>query len=152
MEKSNPTKMLDRYVDQVGLLLSVIPDIAKEDVFALKGGTAINLFHRDMPRLSVDIDLAYVPLANRETSLKDIDDKLDRIVAAATKRNTRIRARRAAGGGNGDTRIVVSEGRVQIKIETSPVTRGTVYPTTTIKTSDAVTEQIRICGNERRRL
>ena len=133
--------MLDRYVDQVGLLLSVLPDIAKEDAFALKGGTAINLFHRDMPRLSVDIDLAYLPLADRETSLKDIDDTLDRIVATATKRNTRVQARRAAGGGNSDTRIVVRDGRVQIKIETSPVTRGTVNPPTTMKTSDAVTEQ-----------
>ena len=94
-----------------------------------------------MPRLSVDIDLAYLPLADRETSLKDIDDTLDRIVATATKRNTRVQARRAAGGGNSDTRIVVSDGRVQIKIETSPVTRGTVNPPTTMKTSDTVTEQ-----------
>ena len=47
------------YVSQVRLLLSVLPDIAGEDVFALKGGTAINLFCRNMPRLSVDIDLTY---------------------------------------------------------------------------------------------
>ena len=44
--------MLDRYVAQVRLLLSVLPDIATETMFALKGGTAINLFYRDMPRLS----------------------------------------------------------------------------------------------------
>ena len=48
--------MGEQYVDQVRLLLSVLPDIAREDVFALKGGTAINLFYRDMLRLSVDID------------------------------------------------------------------------------------------------
>ena len=36
--------MLDRYVAQVRLLVSVLPDIATETVFALKGGTAINLF------------------------------------------------------------------------------------------------------------
>ena len=47
--------MLDRYVAQVRLLLSVLPDIARETVFALKGGTAINLFYRDMPRLSATI-------------------------------------------------------------------------------------------------
>ena len=55
--------MLDRYVKQVRLLLSVLPDMAREPVFALKGGTAINLFYRDMPRLSVDIDLTYLPVA-----------------------------------------------------------------------------------------
>ena len=36
--------MLDRYVAQVRLLLGVLPDIATETVFALKGGTAINRF------------------------------------------------------------------------------------------------------------
>ena len=49
--------MPDRYVAQVRLLVSVLPDIAQETAFALKGGTAINLFCRDLPRLSVDIDL-----------------------------------------------------------------------------------------------
>ena len=51
--------MIDRYVDQARLLIDVLPHIAQEEVFALKGGTAINLFYRDMPRLSVDIDLTY---------------------------------------------------------------------------------------------
>ena len=51
--------MLDRYVAQVRLLLSLLPDIAGETAFALKGGTAINLFYRDMPRLSVDVDLPH---------------------------------------------------------------------------------------------
>ena len=133
--------MLDRYVDQVRLLLSVLPDITEESVFALKGGTAINLFYRDMPRLSVDIDLTYLPLGDREASLKDIDETLDRIMAAITKRNPRVQARRVAGGGNNDTRIMVGDRRVRIKIETSPVTRGTVYPPKTMMTSDAVTEQ-----------
>jgi len=39
-------------MDQADLLLQVIPHIAKEKTLALKGGTAINLFLRDMPRLS----------------------------------------------------------------------------------------------------
>ena len=50
--------MLDRYVAQVRLLVNVLPEIAQETSFARKGGTAINLFYRDLPRLSVDIDLA----------------------------------------------------------------------------------------------
>ena len=47
--------MLDRYRAQVRLLIDVLPYVAREEVFALKGGTAINLFHRDLPRLSVDL-------------------------------------------------------------------------------------------------
>jgi len=68
-----------RYKVQVDLLLKTIPYIAKESIFSLKGGTAINLFIRDMPRLSVDIDLAYMPINDRETALKDISDGLNRI-------------------------------------------------------------------------
>ncbi len=132
--------MLERYVDQVRLLLSVLPDIAKEKAFALKGGTAINLFYRDMPRLSVDIDLTYLPVGDREASLKDIDETLDRIMAAIINRNPRMRAQRIAGGGNNDTRIIVSDGQVRIKIETSPVARGAVHPPTIMIVSDAVTE------------
>lgn len=49
--------MLDRYLAQVRLLLTVLPEIARETAFALKGGTVINLFYRDLPRLSVDLDL-----------------------------------------------------------------------------------------------
>ena len=133
--------MLDRYVRQVRLLLSVLPDIASETVFALKGGTAINLFYRDMPRLSVDIDLTYLPAADRESSLEDIDDSLDRIARAITGRNPQVKAQRIAGGGNNDTRIMVSDGQAQIKIETSPVTRGAVYPARLMMPSETVTEQ-----------
>ena len=68
--------MDEQYVHQVRLLLHILPDIAAEDVFALKGGTAINLFYREMPRLSVDIDLAYLPVEEREKSLQDIDETL----------------------------------------------------------------------------
>ena len=53
------SKLMNKtYYDQVDLLLTVLPSLAEIDDFALKGGTAINLFFRDMPRLSVDIDLA----------------------------------------------------------------------------------------------
>ncbi|MYC68848.1 MAG: nucleotidyl transferase AbiEii/AbiGii toxin family protein [Acidobacteriia bacterium] len=116
--------MLEQYVTQVRLLLSVLPDIAREPVFALKGGTAIKLFYRDMPRVSVDIDLTYLPVAGRESSLDDIDASLDQIAQAITARKPRVKAQRIAGGGINDTRILVSDGKAQIKIETSPVTRG----------------------------
>jgi predicted nucleotidyltransferase component of viral defense system len=50
------------YAAQVDLLIRLLPLVAEERVFALKGGTAINLFYRDLPRLSIDIDLTYLPI------------------------------------------------------------------------------------------
>ena len=61
------------YRRQVALLIRILPLISPEDCFALKGGTAINLFIRDMPRLSVDIDLTYLPVLPRDESLSAID-------------------------------------------------------------------------------
>jgi nucleotidyltransferase AbiEii toxin of type IV toxin-antitoxin system/integrase-like protein len=71
----------ERYRRQVALLMQIIPLITPETCFALKGGTAINLFIRDMPRLSVDIDLTYIPIADRTTSLNEIDAAMRRIKA-----------------------------------------------------------------------
>lgn len=70
---------MNNYKNQVRLLLSVIPEVAKEKCFALHGGTAINLFVRDMPRLSVDIDLTYIPIEDRTTSFTNINNALDEI-------------------------------------------------------------------------
>jgi predicted nucleotidyltransferase component of viral defense system len=67
------------YKRQAALLLTVLPEVAKETSFALHGGTAINLFVRDMPRLSVDIDLTYLPIEDRATSLTKIAEALERI-------------------------------------------------------------------------
>lgn len=53
---------MDRaYADTVRLLLTVAPEVCANDLFAMKGGTALNLFLHDMPRLSVDIDVVYLP-------------------------------------------------------------------------------------------
>lgn len=70
----------DEYKKQVQLLLSILPEIAKEECFALHGGTAINLFIRNMPRLSVDIDLTYLHLEEYETSRLNINTALKRIM------------------------------------------------------------------------
>ena len=61
---------------QAELLLRVLPSVNEEEVFALKGGTAINFFFRDLPRLSFDIDLTYLPLNDLETALRDMDKAL----------------------------------------------------------------------------
>jgi len=67
------------YRKQVNLLLSALPLVAKENSFALHGGTAINLFHHNMPRLSIDIDLTYLPVEDRDASMTNINKALDRI-------------------------------------------------------------------------
>ncbi len=69
------------YKIQVALLLQVLPEVAKEAEFALHGGTAINLFVREMPRLSVDLDITYMPIEDRATSLSKIIEGLKRIKA-----------------------------------------------------------------------
>lgn len=76
--------MNNKYIQRVRLLVQLLPYIGKEKVFARKGGTAINLFYRDMPRLSVDIDLTYIPVAAHEFSLRDIDETFNRIVKGIT--------------------------------------------------------------------
>jgi Nucleotidyl transferase AbiEii toxin, Type IV TA system len=72
----------EKYRHQVALLIETIPFVAAEPDFALKGGTAINLFYRDTPRLSVDIDLTYLPVAARPESLAAINAAMRRIAAA----------------------------------------------------------------------
>lgn len=115
------------YAAQVSLLVRLLAFIEPEKVFALKGGTAINLFYRDMPRLSVDIDLTYLPVRDRAESLDDINETLDRIMAAASHGIAGLEARRIDGGGGGATRIRARLGAAEVKVETSPVTRGVVH-------------------------
>lgn len=72
--------MKEAYKKQVSLLLDILPEIAGENVFALHGGTAINLFCLNMPRLSVDIDLTYIPASdNRNLDLENIRLALERV-------------------------------------------------------------------------
>ncbi|HXV79756.1 MAG TPA: nucleotidyl transferase AbiEii/AbiGii toxin family protein [Candidatus Binatia bacterium] len=116
------------YYPQAQLLVRVLPFIAAERVFALKGGTAINLFVRDMPRLSVDIDLAFIPINDRATALRDIDAALRRIKLQLESVSPAYRvhpAKREHGRLYG---ILVSDGDAEIKVEVSPVLRGSVFP------------------------
>ena len=73
------------YAQKVELLLRLIPIVMEEEVFAIHGGSAINLFLKDLPRYSVDIDLTYIPLADRSTSLNDINLHLKSISDKAKK-------------------------------------------------------------------
>jgi predicted nucleotidyltransferase component of viral defense system len=127
----------DTYRNQVALLVRILPLVAGESCFALKGGTAINLFVRDMPRLSVDIDLTYVPVAPRAKSLAAINAAMKRIVARVQKAIPEAKITESTLEG-AVTRLTVRQGGVQTKIEVTPVLRGCVYEPQTLAVPDSV--------------
>ncbi|MDE3016590.1 MAG: nucleotidyl transferase AbiEii/AbiGii toxin family protein [Pseudomonadota bacterium] len=110
------------YRKQAALLLTVLPEVAKETCFAMHGGTAINLFVRDMPRLSVDIDLTYVPIEDRATSLRHIDEALERIKGRieSVVAGARVQHKKDIG------KLLISAQGVDIKLEVNLVNRGTI--------------------------
>lgn len=115
------------YADTVRLLLAITPAVFDGDIFAMKGGTAINLFVRDMPRLSVDIDVVYRPWqTQRNEALQRISDEL----AAVSQRVAPfgLQTRLIGSKDLGDTKLVVENDTSQVKIEVNTVFRGTVLP------------------------
>ena len=129
------------YKAQVDLLLQVLPYVAKEKNFALKGGTAINLFVREMPRLSVDIDLTYLPINSREESLKDIQQGLNRIKADIEKNLPDVKVHTVPLNGGTDVKLNVQGKNAQIKIEVNTITRGNVFPTELMTVVDSVQDE-----------
>lgn len=119
------------YVPQVRLLVNVLPVVASEPCFALKGGTAINLFVRDMPRLSVDIDLAFVRISRRADALTEISAALESIAAVLGGNLYRFRVRVGKRQGDSAYGLLISNGTAEVKVEVSPVLRGSVYPEVT---------------------
>jgi len=109
----------DVYRRQVDLLVRTLPYVAEEKCFALKGGTAINLFVRELPRLSVDIDLTYLPIADRDQSLTEIDDALKRIGTRikSVMKGIRVTESTPATQQTINKLILRTPDRVQIKIE-----------------------------------
>ncbi|MCW8885755.1 MAG: nucleotidyl transferase AbiEii/AbiGii toxin family protein [Motiliproteus sp.] len=112
--------MNEAYKKQVGLLLDVLPEVAKETCFAMHGGTAINLFVRDMPRLSVDIDLTYVEIAERNETLEGINAALLRIKERIEALRPSIRVQHK----DKVCKLQIDEHGVLIKIEVNMVGRG----------------------------
>jgi predicted nucleotidyltransferase component of viral defense system len=132
---------LDLYEKQVALLIRVMPFVANEAVFALKGGTAINLFVRDMPRLSVDIDLTYVPVQPREASLRGIDKAMRRVGDAIAKNLKGARVViRILKPENIATKLDIELDGARIKIEVTPVSRGCVFDPIMMSVSAMVEE------------
>ena len=118
----------EQYRRQVALLVQTIPLVAAETDFALKGGTAINLFVRDMPRLSVDIDLTYLPVAERAASLAAIDAGMRRIAASIREKLPGTQVTEVLNlRENIVTKLALRRANAQIKIEVTPVLRGSVF-------------------------
>ena len=113
---------IQKYKNQVHLLLRVLPYVAEEECFALHGETAINLFVRDMPRLSVDIDLTYLPIEDRQITLQNISDVLERIRIRikTTMSHAQILYKSDIG------KLLIRTDRGEIKLEVNLVGRGTL--------------------------
>jgi len=114
------------YRQQVELLLEVLPFIRQFNCFALKGGTAINLFVRDMPRLSIDIDLTYLPIEPRSIFLTNINKALEEL-AEELKSAEYYVAKRYSQKEKSLIKLIVGNDEVEIKIEPNLVLRGTVF-------------------------
>jgi len=130
MDPSNP------YFKQVDMLVQMLPVVAKYDCFALKGGTAINLFVRDMPRLSVDVDLTYVPVNQRGEALAEIDDSFRSLKDDLTELlpGSHVTGSELAGTKT-VYKLLTQLGNTQVKIEISPVMRGVVEEPIQLETS-----------------
>jgi predicted nucleotidyltransferase component of viral defense system len=118
------------YIDTARLLTRVAPLVFADGVFALKGGTAINLFIRDMPRLSVDLDLVFVDRRpSREEALAAINAAIRKAVSRLEANGFRTHVTTAAGVG--ETKLFVRRGNIEVKVEVNFVMRGTVHPVQT---------------------
>ena len=121
-----------QFFKQADLLVQVMPFVNAEACFALKGGTAINFFVRDFPRLSVDIDLVYLPVEDRQTTLRGIDAALQRIAAKIRRAmpGVQVREQKLASENLLIKLTVRATGGAEVKIEPNTVLRGSLHPTT----------------------
>lgn len=129
------------YLDTARLLVQVAPLVFSDGMFALKGGTAINLFIRDMPRLSVDLDLVF-PVYSQPR-----DEALARINELIRQATERLRARgfqthTLAASDVGETKLLVRRGGIEVKVEVNFVMRGTVNPVRSAALSPAARESL----------
>ena len=117
------------FFPQADLLVQVLPFVHTEACFALKGGTAINFFVREFPRLSVDIDLVYLPVEDRPSTLRGIDAALIRIATNVRRAlpGTQVREQRLAGE-KLVIKLAVRADGAEITVEPNTVLRGALHP------------------------
>jgi hypothetical protein len=119
--------MNQEYVDTVRLLLSVAPAVFRSPRFALKGGTALNLFVQDMPRLSIDIDVVFTDHAlDREAALRAIGAELKSVKTEISR--TGYRAQLPTSRSGDQVKLLIDGNGVRVKVEVNFVFRGTVLP------------------------
>jgi predicted nucleotidyltransferase component of viral defense system len=129
------------YLDSARLLTRVAPLVFIDDTFALKGGTAINLFVRDMPRLSVDLDLVFSDhTLPREQALRRINEAVRQSAALLQKQGFQTHAPAAVD--SGETKLLVRRDNIEVKIEANFVMRGTVRPVRTASLKQAARETL----------
>lgn len=130
-----------RYHQRAQLVMRVLPLVAEHECFALKGGTAINYFLRDFPRLSVDIDLVYLPAKPRVDALAEIHAALDGISEQVLKHLFRSEVAKHYKRKSDSLRLTVKQDGVSIKVELSPVMRETIFEPTIMSACKAVEEK-----------
>ncbi len=120
---------MNKYLEQAKLMLSILPIVGQEKAFALKGGTALNFFHFNMPRLSVDIDLTFLPIKSRDETLKDITNSLSRISNKVKRLFPHCQIQKLEIKDTDYTYklIIKSQGNL-VKIEPNLILRGSCYP------------------------
>lgn len=111
---------MSNYQNQFSLLLQVLPKLEKVPFFALHGGTAINLFVQNLPRVSVDIDLTYININNRQKSFQHIINGLETLKDILDKalRESRVNLEKET------LKLRISNQKAQIKIEVNQIKRG----------------------------
>lgn len=123
----------NRYTERVKLLVEILPTLAAESRFALKGGTAINLFEHDLPRLSVDIDATWLPFTDFANDTREISSALENIGTTLRSGPLRLKIQTSGTETTGIHRLIASRNRAYVQIETTPVMRGTVHPIRTMR-------------------
>ncbi len=119
--------MNQTYLDTARLLTQVAPLVFTDGTFALKGGTAINLFIRDMPRLSVDLDLVFPDHSlPRDEALTRINETIRQSAERLKTRGFQTHVLATADAG--ETKLLVRRAGIEVKVEVNFVMRGTVYP------------------------
>lgn len=121
-------KQNSNYFYQVELLLKVIPYIMEDSRFALKGGTAINLFLRDMPRLSVDIDLTYTLIESRQDTFCYFNEKFPRLIKFIEQQLPEVHGYPERTQEGNIVRLIFHNQKIQIKVDINSILRGYVNP------------------------
>lgn len=115
------------YIEVVRLLLEASPVVFQQPQFAMKGGTALNLFVQDLPRLSVDIDVVYVDhTTSRTEALRQIGAALEEIRKELNRRG--LQAESSVGALGDESKLFLRRGSHSVKVEVNHVFRGTMLP------------------------